>query len=103
MLISNKQAQQYLSAINPDNHNILLDLQHRMTEYYTKSLYHSEWIKGINCDWQYGIHDAQLAMCKLIPNNSAVLEVACGDGSSAKEITSQTKNITYTGVDLEDI
>jgi SAM-dependent methyltransferase len=47
-----------------------------------------------------GGHDAQLAMCKLIPDGASLLEVGCGDGSAAKEINAHVKNIKYTGVDL---
>jgi SAM-dependent methyltransferase len=102
MLNSRQKDNYYLSSLDAANQDALLKLQHRMAEYYTNSPYHSEWIKDINTNWQNGVHDAQLAMCKIIPNNSSVLEVGCGDGSSAKEISSYVKNITYTGIDLSE-
>ncbi|QSJ15283.1 class I SAM-dependent methyltransferase [Nostoc sp. UHCC 0702] len=90
----------YLSSIDPANRNALIQFQHRMSEYYLTSPYHSNWIKGLNVRWQNGVHDAQLSMCKLIPDGATVLEVGCGDGSAAQEISTRVKEVLYTGVDL---
>ncbi len=90
----------YLSSLDPGNEEQLLYLTERMFEYYTKSPYHSQYIQGINNNWQVGSHDVQLAMCKIIPENSQVLEVGCGDGSAGREISDRLKTINYTGVDL---
>nr|WP_236116907.1 class I SAM-dependent methyltransferase [Hassalia byssoidea] len=90
----------YLSSIDSNNQDVLTKFKHRMSNYYLTSPYHSNWIKGLNVHWQQGAHDAQLAMCKLIPDESSVLEVGCGDGSAAQEICSRVKNANYTGVDL---
>ncbi len=90
----------YLSSIDPANRDALIQFQHRMSEYYLTSPYHSNWIKGLNVHWQNGAHDAQLSMCKLIPDGASVLEVGCGDGSAAQEISTRVKEVQYTGVDL---
>lgn len=91
----------YLSSINPTNKDALLHLSEQMFHYYANSPYHSEWIKGLNSNWQSGVHNCQLLMCDFINEESEVLEVGCGDGSAAKEISKRVKDIKYTGVDLD--
>jgi len=91
---------EYLSSTNPRNEKTLLALHERMKGFYLNSIYHDEWIKGYNRNWQKGIHDAQLKMCNAITKGDAVLEVGCGDGAGAKEIYDNVGHIRYTGVDL---
>jgi len=90
----------YLSSQRPENEPELRKLKQRMTEYYTTTPYHDEWVHGINADWTPGEHDAQLQMCERIPPGSDVLEVGCGDGRGASEIADRTRGISYTGIDL---
>ncbi|MGJ5673014.1 MAG: class I SAM-dependent methyltransferase [Nostochopsis sp.] len=98
--LSKTSTSPYLSSIGPANRDALIQLQQRMSDYYITSPYHSNWIKGSNVYWEKGTHDAQLAMCQLIPDGVSVLEVGCGDGSAAKEISDHVRDVKYTGVDL---
>jgi SAM-dependent methyltransferase len=90
----------YLSSIDPVNEDALLQLQHRMLQYYLNSQYHNEWIKGINANWSDGAHDAQIEMCKRIPAGSRILEFGCGDGSGLQEIRDRVENVRCIGADL---
>src|SRR3977135_2089565 len=90
----------YLASLNPDNREPLLKLSQRLAEYYINPEYHNDWVKGCNANWEKEIHGAQLEMCKRIPSGASVLEVGCGDGSSAKEMQLRIAGIKYWGVDL---
>lgn len=71
-----------------------------MTTFYQTTPYHSEWIEGQNSRWTQDNHPAQMAMVNLIPSNSDVLEVGCGDGQSKPEFEQHIKGTRYTGIDL---
>lgn len=97
-----KLTNNYISSIESSNQDSLIKFQQRMTNYYISSPYHDSYIKGINAKWQEGVHNPQIQMCSMIPANSSILEVGCGDGSCAREIISLVENCSYTGVDLDE-
>jgi SAM-dependent methyltransferase len=92
--------QVYLSSLAEHNGRTLKRFEERMALYYQNRSYHREWIKGINANWQPGSHSAQIAMCRLIAEGAAVLEIGCGDRSAAAEILGRTRAVRYVGVDL---
>jgi SAM-dependent methyltransferase len=90
----------YLSALDPKNQTALQILERRMTTFYQTTPYHTEWIEGLNNQWTTESHPAQMAMVRLIPAYSHILEVGCGDGKSKPELEKHVAGVRYTGIDL---
>ena len=67
--------------------------------YYADKKYHGDWVRGVNANWTAPEHSAQMKMCRFIPRGARVLEVGCGDGAGAYEISKRTIDIEYVGVD----
>jgi SAM-dependent methyltransferase len=93
---------EYIDSMNPQNVDLLRNLQTRMHGYYQTKEYHEIWVKGANSDWNTAAHKAQIELCQFIPPGSSVLEVGCGDGRAGEEVCRRVKNLTYTGLDLHD-
>jgi SAM-dependent methyltransferase len=90
----------YLSALDPANALRLSVLERELAAYYTRPAYHDTYVKGINANWEESTHPAQLALCRLIPPGSRVLEVGCGDGTVGQALHVRVADIEYVGVDL---
>src|SRR5437763_210048 len=90
----------YLASTDHRNRAALISLRKRMQHYYRRVEYHQQWIKGINSNWLPNAHAAQIEMCKLIPQESSILEIGCGDGSAAAEIEARCSDVTYVGADV---
>jgi SAM-dependent methyltransferase len=100
-LLTNLRRSKYVSSIDPTNDCALSALQRQMRTFYIANPYHERWIKGYNSRWTVGNHDAQIEMCRHVPEGARILEVGCGDGSAEQELRTNTRMASYVGVDIK--
>lgn len=90
---------EFVSACDPKNGSRLKNLEEKMVGYYQSDPYPA-WVHQVNDVWQSGVHEAQLKMCELIPNNAKLFEIGCGHGAGGRELRNRKPGISYLGMDI---